>query len=64
MSIGIKAARVEAGLTQLEVAKALRKNKQTIANYENYVTKVPVEVAIAMANLFGMSVDDIRWEKV
>lgn len=61
MSITIKAARVNAGFTQLDVAKELRKNKQTIANYENYVTKVPIEIALSMSKLFGLSVDDIKW---
>ena len=61
MSITIKAARVNAGFTQLDVAKALSKNKQTIANYENYVTEIPIGVALEMAKLFGMSVDDIKW---
>lgn len=63
MAISIRAARVNAGLTQTEVAKSLGKSKGTIASYENYVSKVPITVALAMAKLFGMSVDDIIWSQ-
>lgn len=61
MAISIKAARVNAGFTQTEVAESVGKTKNTIAAYENYIRKVPIDVALAMANLFNMSVDDIIW---
>jgi DNA-binding XRE family transcriptional regulator len=61
MAISIKAARVNANLTQVQMADALGKSKQTIANYESYTTSVPVDVAFEMANLCGLSVNDIRW---
>ena len=61
MAISIKAARVNAELTQEQVAKKLRKSKSTIVNYETYTTPVPIDVALEMAELFGMSVNDIKW---
>lgn len=40
MKISLKAARVNAGFTQADVAKKLRKNKQTIVNWENGKTEI------------------------
>ena len=61
MLISIKAARVNAGLTQTEVAKIIGKSKNTIASYESYATMPDIQTAKAMANLFNVSVDDIIW---
>jgi DNA-binding XRE family transcriptional regulator len=63
MAITIKAARVNAGLTQTEVAKSLGKSKNTIVNYETYNTVPDIQTAQAMAALFGMTVNDIVWSK-
>jgi DNA-binding XRE family transcriptional regulator len=54
---------VNAGFTQEEVAKALKKSKNTIISYESYSSSPDITVAIAMAELFGMSLDDIIWDK-
>jgi transcriptional regulator with XRE-family HTH domain len=43
MQISLKAARVNAGFTQSYVAKKLKKNKQTIVNWEN--GKTPIDMA-------------------
>jgi DNA-binding XRE family transcriptional regulator len=61
MAISIKAARVNAGLTQTEVADHVGKTKNTIASYESYTTTPDIQTAQAMAKLFKMSVDDIIW---
>ena len=63
MAITIKAARVNKGLTQEEVAKALKKSKNTIVSYEAYTSSPDITVAIAMADLFGMALGDIIWDK-
>ena len=63
MAISIKAARVNAGLTQEDVAKALKKSKNTIVSYEAYTSSPDINLAMAMAELFGMSVADIIWNK-
>lgn len=38
--ISLAAARVNAGMTQQEVARKMCKNKQTIVNWENGITKI------------------------
>ena len=63
MAISIKAARVNAGLTQTQVGDSVGKTKNTIANYEAYISTPDVKTAQAMASLFNMSVDDIIWTK-
>ena len=59
MKITLKAARVNAGLTQDEVAKILKKSKNTIVNYENGKSSPGIEIGKALAKLYGLSVDDI-----
>ena len=61
MAIQLKAARVNANLTQEDVAKHFGVSKNTIINYEKYTSKPSVERAKELANLYGMSVDDIKW---
>lgn len=63
MPIHLKAARVNANLTQEEAAKAIGTSKQTIANYELYRTKPDIETAKKMAKLYGLTVDDIIFYK-
>ena len=63
VAISIKAARVNAGLTQKEVADGVGKTKNTIASYESYTTVPDIQTAQAMAEMFGMSIDDIIWTK-
>jgi DNA-binding XRE family transcriptional regulator len=64
MAIHLKAARVNAGFTQEEVVKELRKkgcriSKNTLISYEAYRTVPDIETAVKMAELYNMSVDDI-----
>ena len=61
MAIKLKAARVNAELTQEAVAKELNISKGSIVNYELYRSKPSVELAKKMAELYGMKVDDIVW---
>lgn len=61
MAISIKAARVNAGYTQQEVADEVGKTKNTIASYESYTTTPDILTAQAMATMFKMSLDDIIW---
>ncbi len=63
MAITIKAARVNAGLTQTEVAKAIGKSKNTVVSYESYTTIPDIQTAKAMAKLFKMTVDEIAWSQ-
>lgn len=59
MAITLKAARVNAGLTQKEAAKRLGISKATLASYENYKTKPDIEMAQKIAALYNMTVNDI-----
>ena len=59
MKITVKAARVNAGLTQAEVCAKLGINKGTLISYEKYRTIPDIATATAMAKLYGLSVNDI-----
>lgn len=61
MAIQLKAARVNANLTQEAVAKALGISKNSIVNYESYKSRPSVDLAKKLAELYGMKVDDIIW---
>ena len=63
MSISVAAARVNAGMTQAEVAKALKISKNTYCNYENGVTAPTIFMAEEIAELFGMTLDQIDFSK-
>ena len=59
MKLTLKAARVNAGLTQEDVAKKLKKSKNTIVNYESGKSVPDIETGKALATLYGLSVDDL-----
>lgn len=59
MKITLKAARVNARLTQVEVAKVIGKTKTTIQNYENGKSIPDVEMAKRLTSLYGVSIDDV-----
>ena len=61
MAIQLKAARVNANLTQEAVSKALKISKNSIINYETYKSRPSVDLAKKFAELYGMKVDDIIW---
>lgn len=61
MAIQLKAARVNANLTQKEVATILSVSKGAIVSYESYRSKPSVDLAKKLADLYGMKVDDIIW---
>lgn len=59
MAISMKAARINANLTQKEAAKALKISKNTLAGYEKGRSVPKIDMAAAMAALYGLTVDDI-----
>lgn len=59
MKISLKAARVNAGLNQSEVAKKLRKNKQTIVNWEMGRSLPDVANFAALCSLYGADGNEI-----
>jgi len=64
VKITLKAARVNAGLTQLEVAKRLRKNKQTIVNWEMGRSLPDVANFAALCSLYGADGNEIFLPKL
>lgn len=59
MAITLKAARVNAGLTQKEAAKLLGISKTTLASYEMYRTIPSIDMAHKISALYGLDVDGI-----
>ncbi len=59
MAITLKAARVNAGLTQQEAALKLGITRGTLANYEKYKTKPDIALAKKIADLYGTTVNGI-----
>ncbi len=59
MKVSLQAARVNAKLTQSDVAKQLRKNKQTIVNWENGKTEIDKANFEALCRLYNCQMDDI-----
>ena len=59
MKFSLKAARVNAGLTQSDVIKVIKMSKNTLVNYEKGRSTPDIETGKALARLYGMSVDDI-----
>lgn len=58
--ITLKAARVNAGLTQEDVARALRRNKQTIVNWESGSTDIRYHDLTAVSELYNMPLEFIE----
>ena len=63
MSITVAAARINAGMTQQQAAEALKISKGTYSNYENGKTEPTIFMAEKIANLFGMTLDQITFSK-
>ena len=63
MAISLKAARINAGKTQEAVGEYVGKTKATIRSYESYRSIPDIETAKKIAEFYGMSVDDIVWNK-
>lgn len=59
MKISLKAARVNANLTQEYVAKQIHKGKQTITNWENGYTSIDTANFMALCSLYGVRPDNI-----
>ena len=61
MAISLKALRVNAELTRPQVREATGIKETTLANYENFVSKPDIIIAMKLALFYGCSVDDIKW---
>ena len=61
IQISLAAARVNAGLTQRDVASELGVSQNTIINWEKYVTEPSIMQARKLTELYGIPSDAIRW---
>jgi transcriptional regulator with XRE-family HTH domain len=61
MSITLKAARVNKGLTQKEAAKLLGIGEKTIAMYESGKTFPDVQMIKKIEELYGVSYNEINF---
>ena len=57
--ITLKAARVNAGLTQEEAAQAINVTGRTLISWENGVTYPTVDKLLRLCNLYDVQVGDI-----
>lgn len=55
----LRARRAEAKLTQEQVGEACGMDKTSIGKYENGIACMDYETAWDMANLYGVSLDDL-----
>ena len=60
MKITLKAARINADLTQQEVADKLGVSKHTIFNWEGGITKPKKHTLMVLASIYNVNVDDIK----
>ena len=63
MAISLKAARINAELTLDDVYKATGIHPNSLSKYESYESKVDINRAIVLCDLYGCAVDDIKWSK-
>jgi DNA-binding XRE family transcriptional regulator len=59
LKVSIKAMRVNAGLTQAEVANRVKINVATLISWENSRTYPTVEKLKELCKLYGCTIDDI-----
>jgi transcriptional regulator with XRE-family HTH domain len=57
----MRAARLFAGIEQIDLAKALGCSRTSISNWENGKTEIPARVMIHWAELTEVSVDYLAW---
>ena len=62
LQITWKAARVNAGLTQEDVARLIKVSPVTIINWERGKTEIKEPSKMALAQLYGVEIDDIKKE--
>ena len=56
----LKAARVNVVMTQEDVAIVLKRNKQTIVNWENGITKISIEDFKKLADLYEVPIENLK----
>lgn len=59
--ISLKAARVNAGLTQKEAAEKLNISNKTLQNWEKHVTMPRTDKITSICDLYKIQYDCIKW---
>lgn len=59
VKISLEAARVNANMTQLQVAEALNVSKSTIINWEKGRTKIPFSSLVVLCEMYNFPIDSI-----
>ncbi len=62
MKVSLKAARVNAGMTQAEAARAIKVNPSTLGNWEKGRSSPPADKAKQLCDLYGATIADIFFE--
>ena len=60
MKISLRAARVNADLTQQEVADKIGVSKHTIINWERGRTKPKKHILIVLSSIYGIDIDSLK----
>lgn len=61
MKVTLRAARINKGLTQEDVAKALNVTKKTVGSWEMGKTMPKIDKIESLCSLLGCRYDDIMW---
>lgn len=61
--ITLKAARINAGLTQSGAATKLNVNTRTLSRWENYISPPSADKIDSICNLYGVSYDHVIFFK-
>lgn len=64
MRISLKAARINANLTQEELAAAVNVNKKTVAAWENGKSLPKADKIDEICQAVNMPYDNIQWQQV
>lgn len=61
MKVSLKSARINANLTQKEVASELKISKHTLLNWEKGKNKIPYASLLVLCDLYGCTLNDIKY---
>lgn len=61
LKISLRAARVNAGLSQKEAATKIGVDQVTISNWETYKTEPTISQAIKACETYGISIDHVKF---
>ena len=64
MAMTLKAARVNANLTQAEVGEIIGKQAATISSWETGANRISADDFVVLAKLYGVGLDDIILPKI